>query len=870
MKFSLWRTVAARILLALIAVSFASIGISVLSLARQARGALIENIEKRNLEIARQGAREISHYVQDSISQLGMLASILGPLPYEPWVRSTVLRNLDMENKRFRWMVIVGQNGQIQADGRPAASAGAGLDPATTAAVLADQRVVSPVRIGPDYTPYMIVSMPLRLPGGERGWLVADLYLRDIWNLVDAIAVGGKQVAYLVSGSGELIAHMDKVRVINSGKYDPIPAPPVGLPPDRNWRIEKEHGVDAYLTAYAKVDGIDWDVAVQQPIQEAFLPVSLIVRWSLILIAIGFVISAVPGFFLSRAISAPLVHLLEGTQVIAAGDLTYRIPPRGGDEVRRLAQSFNGMVESLQQRGRELAESERQYRLMTERVNDIIFTLDESGVVTFVSPRLRDVTGYTPADLRGVPILDLIPEDARERYRSIVNELLSSRERVSREVQVDLKAADGRRMLLEVHATAEEGPEGKRQIYGVARDVSERARLVEQLNSAQKMEAIGRLAGGVAHDFNNLLTAIIGYCDFSLLDMEDTDTVRKNLEEIRRAGGRATALTQQLLAFSRRQALQPKVLELNRLVANVEKLLQRLLGEDIALETRLSPVTVNILADPGQIEQVIMNICINARDAMPHGGRITIEIDRVVMDATRRGAKDTVMRGDFVRLRITDTGTGMDAETRSHLFEPFFTTKEVGKGTGLGLSIVYGIVRQSSGFIWVESEPGQGTTFEIYIPRCDPRREVEIPVTRAGPAAAAGTQPGPGEGETVLLVEDEMVIRSLVKNVLEGNGYAVLEAEDGERALELYRARSRSVDIVDTDVVLPGVGGREVVDRIRGERPDIPALYMSGYARDMIDGHGTIGEAAPFLQKPFPPEELLRRVRELLDARKAG
>ncbi len=873
MKLTLfWRTVAARILIALVGVSFVSIAISVISLSWQARSALIENIEARNLEIARQASREISRYVLESIDELGSFGTILGPLPYEPWIRQTMLANLALEYRKFHWMAILDPDGKIEVDGRLDADRAQPLKPEVTAAVLANRRIVSPVEIGADYTPFMVVSVPVRSTRGARGWLIAELYLRNIWDLVDAVTIGGKHVAYLVSSTGKLIAHPDKVRVLKPESYAPLPVPPSGLPPERNWRIEKE-GVDTYLTAYAKVDGegIDWDVAVQQPLRDAFLPASSLFRWSVLLGCVGFIISVVLGLLLSRAISAPLVHLLEGTRIIGAGDLAYRIKPLGGDELKKLADSFNGMVESLQQRTLQLGESERQYRLMTERVNDVIFTLDEQGTITFVSPRLKELTGHAPTQAVGRGILDLLPEAEREKYRPVLRDLLESDDRVNREVQVELKSADGRKMIMEAHITGENGPDGKRRVYGVARDVSERARLLDQLNQAQKMEAVGRLAGGVAHDFNNLLTAIIGYCDYSLLDPADLDTVRKNLEEIKKAGGRAAALTQQLLAFSRRQAMQPRIVDLNRLIVNLERLLHRLLGEDIALEPRLSPVTLNLLADPGQIEQVVMNLCINARDAMPRGGRITVETDRVIMDSTRHGLKDIVMRGDFVRLRITDTGTGMDAETKSHLFEPFFTTKDVGKGTGLGLSTVYGIVKQTNGYIWVESEPGRGTSFEILFPHAEPH-QAEVPGTNAENTPAGADPPGPradsprGAGETVLLVEDETVIRSLVRNVLSSNGYAVLEAEDGERALDLFRARSADINLVITDVVLPGAGGRDIVERMHADRPGVPALFMSGYTRDVIDNHGALSPGLAFLQKPFSPDALLRKVREVLGA----
>lgn len=597
-------------------------------------------------------------------------------------------------------------------------------------------------------------------------------------------------------------------------------------------------------------------LTVRQSAADSPLTASILFRQSLLLALLGIALSLLLGVFLSRAITRPLVHLLKGTTLISAGNLDYRISIRGGDEVRSLADSFNSMVESLQSRTAQLVESERRYRLMTERVNDIIFTLDENGMITYLSTRLEAIAGYDPAKYTGTFIVDRLPEHEREGARATLRELLEGEQRVDRETQFEFFARDGRKMTMEAHLTADAGPGGKRQVYGVARDVSERARLLEQLTQAQKMEAVGRLAGGVAHDFNNLLTAIIGYCDYSMLSLDDTPTLTKNLEEIKKAGNRAAALTQQLLTFSRRQVMRPAILDLNLLITNLEKLLKRLLREDIALETRLDPGLGTVLADPGQIEQVIMNLCINSRDAMPRGGRITLHTANVSLDSSRRENRFTVTRGDYVRLRITDTGSGMDKEIKSHLFEPFFTTKEVGRGTGLGLSTVYGIVKQTGGYIWAESEPGKGTSFDIYFPRVKEEAHAQRP---APPSEVRGGR------EAILLVEDEAMIRILVSNVLGGYGYVVYEADDAEHAEDIIEARGGEIDLIITDVVLPGMSGKDLVERLAGAHPGIPALFMSGYTRDVMESHG-VPTGVPFLQKPFSPEALLLIVREVLDA----
>jgi PAS domain S-box-containing protein len=858
-----WRSIAAKIFSALVCVCFACIVGTIASLYLQSGRALRSVIEDRNLQVATQASREISRYVTDSIAELDSLSSVIEPLPHDPWIQHAVLANLSIEFPRYRWMAILGPEGMVLADSRLPGGAGAPIEPAVVQRVLAGRTIASPVKIGDDFIPSMIICASTRSPRGSQGWLVAELQLRSIWGLMDAISVGKTGIAYLVSDSGVLIAHPDKVRVLAPGSGAAVPPPPAGLGDKGSVRVDSPGNTERYLTAYAKVAALDWVVAVQQPLRDAYLPASALLRQAVLLLLIGLALSLALGYLLSRALSAPLVELLEGTRTIAAGQPGFRIRIRGGDEVRGLADSFNAMVESLQARTEEVAESARQYQLLTERVNDIIFSLDGFGRFTFISPRLEAVTGYAAQRYIGAELLGLLPRPEQDRWRTMLTELSAGSGRQDREAQLELTGSDGRAIALEVHITADGGPGGSRQIYGIARDVSERARLLEQLGQSQKMEAVGRLAGGVAHDFNNLLTAIIGYCDYSLLSFDDLETLRKNLEEIKKAGLRAASLTQQLLAFSRRQVMKPRILDINGLIANLTKLLMRLIGEDIALDTRCAPGLWCILADPGQIEQVIMNLCINARDALPRGGTISVETSNVALESPRTEKRFTVAKGEYVRLRISDNGIGMDRETRSHLFEPFFTTKEVGKGTGLGLSTVYGIVKQTGGYIWVESEPGKGAAFDIYFPRSEP--------TASAPSVDGSEEPPEVRGgtETVLLVEDEAMIRAVVRNILGSHGYTVLEAGNGELAEEIARTRRGDIDLIVTDVVLPGMSGRELVERLSAARPGVPALFMSGYTQEIVDQHGVLRSGLSFLQKPFTPKDLLMKVRELLDGHAA-
>jgi two-component system, cell cycle sensor histidine kinase and response regulator CckA len=378
----------------------------------------------------------------------------------------------------------------------------------------------------------------------------------------------------------------------------------------------------------------------------------------------------------------------------------------------------------------------------------------------------------------------------------------------------------------------------------------------EQLLQSQKLEAVGQLAGGIAHDFNNLLTAIMGYSQLGLSGLADGDPMQRNLGEIKKASERAASLTRQLLAFSRKQVLQPKVLDLNSVVPDMERMLRRLIGEDIGLRTALQPDLGRVKADPGQMEQVIMNLAVNGRDAMPSGGKLTLETANVSLDENYARQHVGVVPGAYVMLAVSDTGIGMDDETQQHVFDPFFTTKEIGKGTGLGLSTVYGIVKQSGGSIWVYSEVGKGTTFKVYLPRVDERAER---YKHAEILADA-----PLGSETILLVEDADMLRRLAKEVLETSGYRVLEAATGRDAMRIVQENSETIQLLLTDVVMPEMSGRELANRIAPVRPEMRVLYMSGYTNDAIVHHGVLDEGINFIQKPFSPDALTLKVREAL------
>jgi two-component system, cell cycle sensor histidine kinase and response regulator CckA len=390
-------------------------------------------------------------------------------------------------------------------------------------------------------------------------------------------------------------------------------------------------------------------------------------------------------------------------------------------------------------------------------------------------------------------------------------------------------------------------------------DITDRKKLEEQFRQAQKMEAVGRLAGGIAHDFNNLLMVIQGYADLLAERLPAGESLHRNAEQIQAAAQRAAGLTHQLLAFSRKQILAPKVLNVNSVVSEMEKMLRRVIGEDIELQTSSTPDLWLVKADRGQIEQVIMNLAVNARDAMPNGGRLTIETANVEFDSSTARPATAIAPGKYVMLAVTDNGIGMDEKTQAHIFEPFFTTKEKGKGTGLGLATVYGVVKQSGGYVWVYSEPGHGTAFKIYLP------QIADEVSATGPDRVPNSRNLPKGSEVVLLVEDEAGVRELAREYLQMSNYTVLVAENGHTALELAATHAGSIHLLMTDVVMPGIGGRELADRITKLRPEIKVLYMSGYTEQAVNQQGILGNDAVLLQKPFTIATLASKLREILE-----
>jgi PAS domain S-box-containing protein len=488
-----------------------------------------------------------------------------------------------------------------------------------------------------------------------------------------------------------------------------------------------------------------------------------------------------------------------------------------------------------------LKDRDKKFRLLFEDNPQPMWVVDsESQHFLEANAAASNLYGFTSDEFRGMTLSDVQVPEQDGAAPSVVSQ---HRTKTNRLIEVETAVHD-----------IEYG--GRKAQLTVLLDVTGRRQLEDQLRQAQKMEAVGMLAGGVAHDFNNLLTIISGYSQLILNNLSASDPNRHSAEQIMKAGERAAALTRQLLAFSRRQVLQPKVFELNKLVASLSTMLQRLIGEDVELRLVLPPEVGRVSADPGQIEQVLMNLAVNARDAMPQGGILTIETSNRQIGEEYTGRHITVKPGSYIQLSVSDTGSGMDQATKARLFEPFFTTKAPGRGTGLGLSTVFGIVKQSGGNVEVYSEPGHGTSVKVYLPSIDQQAFIETADPRR--KTARGT-------ETILLAEDDEMVRSLVRETLEREGYKVIESADPVEARRIADHHKGNIQLLITDVVMPKLSGRELAEQLIRRRPDLKVLYMSGYTDNAVLNSGILHQDVAFLQKPFTPSALAEKVREVLE-----
>jgi PAS domain S-box-containing protein len=582
-----------------------------------------------------------------------------------------------------------------------------------------------------------------------------------------------------------------------------------------------------------------------------------LVQFLLLLIAAGFVYGAVTLYLLERVVISRIANLTENiTQIGASGDLAARLDVPGQDEVAFLGVAINGMLEDLEKSQIERHQGRARLAVMIERMPAVLWTTDKELRYTSSMGAGLDSLGVKSGGLTGKTLAEYFETSDPQHpsinahWRALAGESLTYE-------------LHWQKRIFESHVRPLRGPDGEIiGVIGVALDITDRKQLADQLRQSQKLQAVGELAGGVAHDFNNLLMVVKGHAEMLLDRLPDVaadrqSPARQNVEQIQQAAERAAGLTRQLLAFSRMQVLQPRVLDLNEVVAGMIQMVSRVIGANIELAFLPGANLGRVKADPSQIEQVALNLVVNARDAMPDGGRLTIETSNVHLDRDYATEHAVVDPGHYVMLTVSDSGIGMDAATQARIFEPFFTTKSQGRGTGLGLATVYGVVKQSGGYVWVYSEVGHGTTFKVYLPMVQAPAE-----TKAPEKIASGHESGT---ETILIVEDEQSVRELVSEYLSARGYQVLDAADGTQALEIAAAHKGKIQLLITDVVMPRLSGRELAARLAATRPDLKVLYISGYTDDSVFRHGVLEGGMAFLQKPFNLKALASKIREILE-----
>jgi PAS domain S-box-containing protein len=541
-----------------------------------------------------------------------------------------------------------------------------------------------------------------------------------------------------------------------------------------------------------------------------------------------------------------------GPQVLEAGAAEYLVRETLSRELLQKAVKYTVERTRAENAARQ---SEQRFHELFENAKDILFTLDLEGNVTSLNKSAEEVMGWTRSEALHLNLKSLVAPEHLNLCSQMMQRILN--EEPLQHFEISMLRKDGRKVLLQASARLIYSDGQKHGIQGMARDITERRQLETMVQQSQKLEAIGRLSGGLAHDFNNLFCVISGHTELLTEQMEPAHPALKNLAQIKKAVDSASSLTRQLLAFSRKQVFHPRILDLNAVVVETRKMLGRLIGEQIEFFTSLHPMLGNVRVDPVQLEQVLVNLVLNARDAMSQGGKLTIDTKNVDLEEGARAKRAIVPAGKYVVLSVTDNGCGMDEEAQSRIFEPFFTTKELGKGSGLGLATVYGIVKQSGGFIWVYSELGQGTTIRVYLPRVD-----SSPTPLSTGNRRAKVRQG---SETVLLVENTESLRNLAKELLKASGYAVLDAENGREALRIASSFSGPIHLLLTDVIMPGMGGKQLAEQLASLRPATRVLYMSGYSNDGIVQSGILESGALLLEKPFTREILLRKVRQVLD-----
>lgn len=817
-----------------------------------------EEVNKKNLLLARSMAREINLFLEQALGILAHLGDTEKEMHLHYEDAQTHLESVINRYKVFEMIQVLDRSGRVirVVPFNP--------DYINSDMSAQDYYINANKKSGYYYSPSFISAstgfptITISLPFEQRV-IVGFLNLDSLSRITDNIIIGSGGYATITDSRGTVIAHPNRRLIDERLNLQPMfAAREILSGGEGTFSYTRREAVNIASVVLVPLTG--WPVIINQPVTEAY---ALIYRIPLFL-GLGIILAVVLVVFFAlgtrQKILKPINELITYTNRVASGEYALPLLQNSYREANELAAGFNQMSRAIKHREKALRKSEERYRFLVQNANSIITRWNSAGILTFVNEYACTFFGFYKKELIGHPLTaTIIPptESSGRDLEKMISDMIADPEKFIINENENITKEGVRKWLQWSNRPLYNESGELSEILSIGTDITERKKLAEQLRQAQKMEAVGRLAGGIAHDFNNLLTAINGYAELIMLSLDEKDPVRADLAEIKKAGSRAALLTEQLLTFSRRKILKTGVLNLNNLITDLENMLRRIIGEDIELKTILEKDMKNIKADPGSIEQVIMNLAVNGRDAMADGGKLLIETSTIFLDSRYAREHPEVEPGFYTCLAVTDNGGGIDPEILPNIFEPFFTTKEINKGTGLGLSTVYGIVKQSGGSITVDSEPQQGTTFKIYLPQV--REEIE-------PVKAAAIQPDNFSGSgTILLVEDEELVRNFAVSILEKYGYRVLAAERGSVALDLCEKEAHSPDMVFTDVVMPGMSGPQLAGKLTALYPRIKVLYASGYTENATVHHGVLDEEIDFIQKPYGAEELLVKIREIFE-----
>jgi len=719
----------------------------------------------------------------------------------------------------------------------------------------------------------VFVFVPLHNPQGQRiGALGGTFLIEDILQRIESLRIGASGYGVLIDDDGAVAgvpgrkgrAFLDAVEVQKDAELAEL---------TKLVRAEEKGAISRVLNGepvhiyFERIAGTPLRMAVVHKDSEMYAGASRLWVSSLLVLVLSLIATALAVYVMRRKLLGPLDALRAAQQRMGDGDLSARAPILAKDELSDLAKSFNDMAEHLAQSKRELEaelqtrkyieiqaeERERILQNIMENAPAAIFVKDREGRYLAVNERFCEIANRPRAQIVGIVAESLFGADRALRVRTADEEVMETGKPVIYEETLDVKGVA--RTFVTVKSALVDSGGTPFAVCGLSTDISEQKRLESELRQAQKLESIGRLAGGIAHDFNNLLTAIFGHVEISAALLKNDPRLLRHMDAVRVSAQRGADLTKQLLAFARKQIVEPKIVSLNTLIIDAEGLLQRLIGENIETVTRLSPTTPNVRIDPGQFTQIVMNLAVNARDAMPGGGKITFETIQLDIDEVYSRNHGAIPPGRYAMLSVTDTGTGLSDSAREHLFEPFFTTKEQGKGTGLGLATVYGIIKQHHGHILVESEKGRGTTFLIFLPATTESGPIKhLPSSRVH---LSGTG-------SILLAEDDELLNQLALEILSGAGYRVVATRDGVQALAAARNAPEPFDLLVTDIVMPGLGGIELARSLRAAKLISRVLFVTGYTEEPALNDSLNDRLCGLLQKPFAPDALLFRVSDLL------